>query len=149
MRYIKVFILVFFLSCGSLALAERAVDLSEHGKDLMKAPFVARYQFYEIYHKDWLRSTYSERKFFLTQWHKNLIAEDKKEAAQAKEEARLERDKINEKRAMAKAEQDRLKAQALEAKDETKDFDARQKDFNERVKSSQKDIEELQKHSNL
>ena len=142
MKLIKLFFLGLILY-SSTAFAS-GVDLSEHGKDLMKAPFAARIHFYNTYHINWMDSTYSERKSFLTKWHQQQVQEAKETQAKAKAEAIIERAKAMKKRAEQKAQADKEKAEARQKQEEEKEDQSRQKKFNERIKSQEHLIQEMQ-----
>ncbi|MEI7998398.1 MAG: hypothetical protein WCH62_02700 [Candidatus Omnitrophota bacterium] len=144
MKCFKLIITIIFLST-SLAFASVKIDLSEHGKDLMKAPFPARFKFSKVYRNDWLNSTYAERKKFLTQWHIDLANQAKEEARLAKEKARLERDLQRSLQQKKKAEIARLKAEERKARQEQRETKAEKRSFEDRIKSSQESLRQMQK----
>jgi hypothetical protein len=148
MNRIKFLACIFFLfSTVTLAAKIVSVDLSEHGKDLMKAPFPTRYQFSKNYNKDWLKSTYNERKIFLTKWHLDQIQLQKDNKAKDKEEARIEKEKQKQIRDAKKQDLNRLKEEQKEEKQKEKDFSKRNDEFNKRVDDTHKEIKKLRDDS--
>ena len=142
-----IFFLLLFLVTSSLVFAEYQVDLSEHGKDLMRAPFPVRYNFSKAYHKDWTNSTYSEREIFLNNWHRQLIIEEKKAQIKKKEEDRLELEKQKAKAAEIKRERDKIKEEERKIKNEDRVLNQRNKSFNIKTKTQSRMLERLQAQS--
>lgn len=137
---IKLF-LIFILFC-SFAWAD-AVNLSEHGKDLMRANFAIRYSFAKTTHKDWFHSTYIERKEFLTKWYQQQAREAKQDQAKAREQAAGERERAIEKRQEKHQEEARIRARQQEVRAAEKEVQDRNKSFNQAVRDEQRSIDQL------
>ncbi|MBF0490577.1 MAG: hypothetical protein HQL15_08160 [Candidatus Omnitrophica bacterium] len=144
MKVIKLLILVFILFFG-IASAEASMDLSQHGPQLIKAPFPIRYRFEMKHHKSWLKSTYDERKEFLTEWY----TRQKDEETAAKEKAKAELDAQRELQNQKKEEKKRLEEMDKESQraklNEAKETETQKKDFDKVVTDQQRQLERLQK----
>ena len=136
-----------FLTATTLAVASESINLEEHGKDLLKAPFAARYNFERKFHTSWANSTYTQRRIFLTNWHQDLLNEQKKDQVEKKEEqkARLARQK--EREALLKKEQERLKELKAESKEQEKNFQDRNKNLHATVKNQESQIRQMRSSS--
>ena len=146
MKKIMVLTLSFLLySTLSFAVITEEIDLSEHGKDLTRASFPARHYFYNKFHKDWIYSTYAERRYCLIDWHKKLIEQERKKQFQAKQEALERKAREREKKQALKIENARIKDLEKERKNQEREDNTRSKGFARSVKSEQKMITDLRK----
>ena len=141
---IKLFLLALML-ISTLSFAADKIDLSEHGKDLMKAPFTIRYAFYKEYHKDWVHSIYSERNTFLTKWHKKQIADAKAAAIKARQDAIDEKNRQREKNEKIRDDKLKLRAKEQEEKDYERDFKNQGRNFDQKVRDEQRELLQLQR----
>ncbi len=132
---------------SSLGLAYEKINLSEHGQDLTRATFLVRYNFSKTYGKDWTASSYAERKTFLTDWHRKLMADEKKTKIANKEEARLAREKQKAQLEQRKKESIRLKALAREEIDEDRNFNQRKRNLDLMVRDQERTLQQLQRKS--
>jgi hypothetical protein len=142
---IKSFLFIFLLSSSIVhALNQQKIDLSEHGADLKKAPFVVRYKFDKKYHKDWQHSTYQEREVFLTEWyyqqieHKKTLDSQKEKELNAAKALEIER-KLEKKR-LAAIE----KANKMAAKEEYLSKKVGRTNINRQAKEMKRELETLQ-----
>jgi hypothetical protein len=139
MKRFKFFCLFFFLPGVAFAL-----DLSQHGPDLMKAAFPIRYKFEQTYHEEWVKSSYDERKAFLISWYKEEAADAKKAMIQAKKDVALQQeiekaDKVEKKRL------DNIKkAREKEAKEEHKETVNDKRDFDRAIAEKDRELKKLQ-----
>ncbi len=138
------FVLISVLVSGTLVMAEQ-VDLSEHGPDLLKAPFAARYRFENAYHKDWPKSSYVERKEFLTNWHMQIREDQKKQKIEQRKEKLLEKEKQQIKKEALIKERNRIKKNNQEAKDEHKEYITRGKSLDKKVSEQARRIRQMEK----
>jgi hypothetical protein len=91
---------------------------NEYGYDLTHVPFSLRFAFYKEFDKDWERSDYLERKYFLTDHEINLKTQRTKEKTYAKVQADKEKELLYERKEALRKEKDRLKARKAEEKAE-------------------------------
>ncbi len=128
----------------TLARAERIYGLeATHGPLLDQAPFVMRYKFYKLTHKDWKKSTYDERKYFLEEWYIKLKRDHKAAIVKARTEARALHALRREKLAAQRKERTMIKRFQAEQKAELKTERDRLRDFNANVRDKAKEITKM------
>jgi hypothetical protein len=120
---------------------------NEYGYDLTHAPFFLRFAFYKEFNKDWKRSDYLERKYFLTDYEINLEAQQAKEKTYAKIQADKEKELLYERKETLRKDKDRLKARKAKEKAEKLDDKEHQKEFYRTVKDQEKILEQMKREA--
>lgn len=139
------FLFLLFLTALSFAKIDLAKLQKEYGKDLTKAPFFLRFDYFKRFNKPWDKTYFEEREYFLNDYEVSVQQEKAKELREDKLEAIKEKQRLEEKKTRERQEKERIKARLAKEKAEKRADEQRQKDLDMAQKEQERKLEEMKR----